>query len=174
MQALRKLADRTSTAASQLVSSRTDDMSQAGGRSKTATGFSNVRRRMYEQSLQVMGRSSATEDVEFSQRKASVLATEKQLQTLHSNFSKYLNSLRTLSGANFDLGRDISSFYEGVNNSTDAAVSAVTNALVSVDEGARRAVSASVLTIAGPLVHLRDRHSSSRDRRDHAALPMQR
>lgn len=141
MQALRKFADRTSTAAAQLVSSRTDDISAQGGRSKAATGFSNVRRRFYEQSLQAMGRSSATEDVEYSQRKASLLATEKQLQSLHGALSRYLSSIRTLSGANSDLSRDLTSFYEGTNNGTGAAVGAVAAALAGLDEGARRAVS---------------------------------
>lgn len=151
MQALRKFTSSTAAAASAMVSSRTDDLSRQQGRSGAATGFSNVRRRLYEQALQGAGRSTGSEDTEWAHRRASLAATERQLASLLGFVGKHQSAARTLSGACADLGGELRALYEaggagaadaGTTGTGGAAVGTVAAALVGVDEGARREVGA--------------------------------
>jgi hypothetical protein len=142
MDALRKFASNTVAATSAMVSSRTDDLSRQQGRSGAATGYSNVRRRLYESALQAAGRSAATDDSMWAERHSAMEATEKQLASLLAYISKHQAAARTLAGACADLGGELRALYSvDTGGGLDGSVGTVAAALAGVDEGARREVS---------------------------------
>ena len=138
MAAIKKAFVNTGAATSAYVSSPGDS---ASGRSSLATKFSNVRRRMYESTLQSLGKDSPSADNDYEAKKADLASVERTLASLKKNLTTQGDHLRAFCSASSGVGADAQFLFgEGGN------VEPFTAALSRIDGDLRPTVDSTLLT----------------------------